>query len=312
MIFNRTRKMFLGFVQIFILIEAQAQIGTKPIENHNASVSANYSKIRQRLDQKGDAETVMVIAHRADWRNAPENSLQAIQNCIDMGVDAVELDIRETKDGRLVLMHDSKIDRTTSGKGNITSWKFDSLRNLVLRNGVRARTMHKVPSLEEALILAKKQILVQLDVKCEFCIDRIMDLVTKLNVADQCIVPAKESWPLTQKYYGEAASKLIFIHNLAQSYEDSDEYSSGYEPSFTAMKFKDEKAKTLKRIEKIRSMNRVWGSTYDSRKCAGHSDDRSIKDGNLGWGWMIERGFNVLVTDRPQMLINYLNQGGLR
>ena len=48
-------------------------------------------------------------------KNAPENSIQAIQNCIDMGVDMVEIDIRKTKDGHLVLMHDRTIDRTTNG-----------------------------------------------------------------------------------------------------------------------------------------------------------------------------------------------------
>ena len=59
----------------------------------------------------------MVVSHRGDWRNAPENSIQAFRNCIDMGVDMVELDLKKTKDGVLVLMHDKKIDRTMNGKG---------------------------------------------------------------------------------------------------------------------------------------------------------------------------------------------------
>ena len=62
-------------------------------------------------------KSVLVVSHRADWRNAPENSLQAIQNCIDMGVDMVEIDLKKTKDGHLILMHDKTIDRTTTGKG---------------------------------------------------------------------------------------------------------------------------------------------------------------------------------------------------
>ena len=50
-------------------------------------------------------QSVLVVSHRGDWRNAPENSLQAFQNCIDMGVDMVELDLKKTKDGELILMH---------------------------------------------------------------------------------------------------------------------------------------------------------------------------------------------------------------
>ena len=61
---------------------------------------------------------MLVVSHRADWRNAPENSLQGIRNCIDMGVDMVEIDLKKTKDGHLVVMHDKTINRTMTGKGN--------------------------------------------------------------------------------------------------------------------------------------------------------------------------------------------------
>ena len=63
------------------------------IEKKSASVTENL-----------ESEGILVVSHRGDWRNAPENSLQAIQNCIDMGVDMVEIDLKKTKDGYLVLM----------------------------------------------------------------------------------------------------------------------------------------------------------------------------------------------------------------
>ena len=49
---------------------------------------------------------VSVISHRGDWRNTPENSIRAIQNCIDLGVNMVEIDIKKTKDNELILLHD--------------------------------------------------------------------------------------------------------------------------------------------------------------------------------------------------------------
>ena len=49
------------------------------------------------------SEYVFVVAHRADWRNFPENSLEAIESAIQMGVDIVELDIHRTADGELVV-----------------------------------------------------------------------------------------------------------------------------------------------------------------------------------------------------------------
>ncbi|MEM7658856.1 MAG: glycerophosphodiester phosphodiesterase family protein, partial [Bacteroidota bacterium] len=60
---------------------------------------------------------VLAVSHRGDWRYAPENSLMAVQRCIDLGVDIVEIDVRMTKDGHLVAMHDKTVDRTTNGSG---------------------------------------------------------------------------------------------------------------------------------------------------------------------------------------------------
>ncbi len=59
---------------------------------------------------------VFVVAHRGDWRNAPENSVSAIKKAADMGADMVEIDIQRTKDSVFILMHDGSIDRMTNGK----------------------------------------------------------------------------------------------------------------------------------------------------------------------------------------------------
>jgi len=98
---------------------------------------------------------VIVVAHRGDWRNAPKNLLETIQYCIDIGVDMVEIDVQETKDGHLVLMHDEIIDRTTNGSGLLNQWTLDSLRALNLKDGSGVVTAHKIPTLEEALRLTK-------------------------------------------------------------------------------------------------------------------------------------------------------------
>ena len=76
----------------------------------------------------------LVVAHRGDWKNAPENSIQAIQNCILMGVDMVEIDVRKTKDGHLILMHDGTIDRTTTGTGKVSSMTLEVLKSLLLKD----------------------------------------------------------------------------------------------------------------------------------------------------------------------------------
>ena len=93
-------------------------------------VKAIYAKITNP-----DNKEVTVVAHRADWRFAPENSLAAIESSIRLGADVVELDVQKTKDGQLILMHDKTLDRTTTGKGKVAEWTLDSIRTLRLKNG---------------------------------------------------------------------------------------------------------------------------------------------------------------------------------
>lgn len=80
-----------------------------------------------------DQSSVIVVAHRGDWRNFPENSLEAIDNAVRMGVDIVELDVKKTKDGELILMHDRALDRTTTGKGLVSEATLDYIRGLKLK-----------------------------------------------------------------------------------------------------------------------------------------------------------------------------------
>jgi Glycerophosphoryl diester phosphodiesterase len=120
----------------------------------------------------------MVVAHRGDWRYAPENSILAIENAIKLGVDIIEVDVARTKDGHLVLMHDRTLDRTTTGKGRVSDWTLDSIKTLKLKNGAAIRTRHQVPTLEEALLAAKGKVMLNLDKAYEL-FDEVYALLEK-------------------------------------------------------------------------------------------------------------------------------------
>ncbi|HDI31391.1 MAG TPA: glycerophosphodiester phosphodiesterase, partial [Thermofilum sp.] len=88
---------------------------------------------------------MIVIGHRGMRFVEPENTLRAIERALRCGVDAVEVDVRMTKDGRLVLMHDETVDRTTDGEGRVRDLTFNEIRRLDAGKGER------VPTLEEVL-----------------------------------------------------------------------------------------------------------------------------------------------------------------
>ena len=99
----------------------------------------------------GISSLLIVVALRADRRNAPENSLQGIQNCIDMGVDMVDIDLKKTKDGHLVLMHDKLINRTMNGKGRPEDYTLAELKALRLKNGAGCKTRHLNTTFEDIM-----------------------------------------------------------------------------------------------------------------------------------------------------------------
>ena len=120
---------------------------------------------------------VLVAAHRGTHSFFPENSLSAIAYAIKLGVDIVEVDVRLSRDGVPVLMHDSDVDRTTNGKGMVEDLMLRELKQLYLVNRYSS-SMHRIPSLKEALDLAKGNIMVDLDLKVAD-IEPIIDIVKK-------------------------------------------------------------------------------------------------------------------------------------
>jgi glycerophosphoryl diester phosphodiesterase len=112
------------------------------------------------------ARTILTSAHRGEHAHHPENSLPAIQGAIDAGVDFVELDVRTTSDGQLVLMHDPTVDRMTDGKGKVKDMTLAEIKKLDL--GVRFPGQFpnlRVPTFDEVLELCKGKIGIYVDTK---------------------------------------------------------------------------------------------------------------------------------------------------
>jgi glycerophosphoryl diester phosphodiesterase len=80
----------------------------------------------------------------------PENTAAAFQHAIDTGADWIEFDVQQTKDGKLVVIHDETVDRTTDGTGQVKDFTFEQIRMLDAGNGER------VPSFEEVITIAKE------------------------------------------------------------------------------------------------------------------------------------------------------------
>lgn len=260
-------------------------------------------------------DDIMVIAHRGDWRNAPENSLQAISHCIDMGVDMVEIDVRMTKDSVLVLMHDKTIDRTTNGSGYIWEITYDSLQQLSLLNGLMQTTPHKVPTLEEALLTSKDKILINLDTKDYKNLDKYYDLLKRTGTVDQVIIKASIRKEEAENIFGDYLDEIIFMplvrtHQLGASVMVN-EYLAENPPAAFEFTVPSDTVSLLSRFYEIRKKgSRVWVNSLRPQHCAGNDDEQACLDLST-YDWFIENHINMIQTDRPALLLDYLRKKGL-
>lgn len=107
-----------------------------------------------------------MIAHRGNSGPLPENTLRAIESAVDLGVDMVEIDVRMTKDGVAVLLHDARVDDTTSGSGFVADLTLTELKELDAGSWRGDEFADEViPTLDEVLALANGRVALNLDVK---------------------------------------------------------------------------------------------------------------------------------------------------
>lgn len=255
---------------------------------------------------------LLVVSHRADWRNAPENSLQGIQNCIDMGVDMVEIDLKKTKDGHLVLMHDKLIDRTMNGKGRAEDYTLAKLKALRLKNGAGCKTRHQIPTFEEVMNLCKGKIMVNVDKGYDYFKEAYI-VLERTGTTDQCVMKAGLPYERVKAENGEVLNKMIFMPVVNLHKEGAEAIIDGYlehmQPKAFELVFNNDGPEVQRLIKKVRDSGaKIFINSLWPELCGGHDDDRAVElhQPDESWGWIIGQGAKLIQTDRPVLLLEYL------
>ncbi|SOD18312.1 glycerophosphoryl diester phosphodiesterase [Pedobacter xixiisoli] len=258
---------------------------------------------------------VLVVVHRGDWRNAPENSIKAIENTIKLGADMVEIDIQKTKDDQLILMHDKTLNRTTTGKGNVADFTLEDIKKLYLKSGIGIETHHKIPTLEEAMLVTKGKILVNID-KGYNHFDEVYKILERTGTLKQTVVKSGSDYSKIISEKGEAFLKQVIfmpVVNLDKPVATAviKEYTQKLKPVAFELVFNSDTSKIINQFNEIKKNgSRVWVNTLWPSLNAGHHDDLAVDEGNLkdSWDWIIAKGVNIIQTDRPAELLNYLRK----
>ncbi|WP_136618093.1 MULTISPECIES: glycerophosphodiester phosphodiesterase family protein [Mesorhizobium] len=311
---------------------------------------AGETRARQILDRFEHAnqwrDHVMVAAHRAGSMQAgktlyAENSIAAVEGSIAMGAEIVEVDIRRSKDGEFVVMHDSWLDRTTTCKGEVVKYTLAELKTCrLVVEGTGAITNETVSTLREMLLATRDRILINLDNKLDVGdLSGMIAAARDLGMAEQVIV--KENlWNSQRISAVKAAMDAIgggfqFMPIIADDAVHDAGFAETVDHAFSprAIELINWRAgaetltetggplfSTRMRAAAVRGNWHIWADTYaivnkpGGFLAGGRGDELAVQASlpRESWGFWADRGATIIQTDEPKAAIDWLAANGFR
>jgi len=230
---------------------------------------------------------IEVIGHRGAAGLEPENTLRSVRRAIELGVDRVEIDVRVSRDGGLVIMHDETVDRTTNGHGYVSELTLNELRSLDAGMG------EKIPTLEEILEFTMGKAKLEIELKVPEATEPTIQLVEELNAEKDVIV-------------------ISFMHELLERVHDLN-------PNIkTGALFFDVPKDILQRALKVHAYSiHVYYRNVNSELVKGaHRSGLEVAVWNPNrieeMREMIGLGVDAIGSDRPDILIRLLRDIGMK
>ena len=278
------------------------------------------TRVQKALEALHDpaSKYVVVVSHRGDWRGYPENSIPAIESCIRMGVDMVEIDLKLTKDSVLVLSHDHTLNRCTTGSGRISDFTYEEIQQFDLKAGHGiGRPGIKMPTLREALEVCKDRILVNVDQGYDYY-DQVLAITEELGITDQILIKSGKSLSEVRAKLEEHPHNMMYMPVVTAAaaekmpafndYIAAEEPLMAYELCFGEL---NDDVRVAARLI-LDDGSKLWVNVIWESLCGGYDDDAADRADDPGtvYGPILDLGASILQTDRPALLIGYLEKAG--
>lgn len=253
-------------------------------------------------------KNIFVAAHRGWSSDYPENSMIAFQKAAELGVDQIEMDIRVTKDGELVVFHDLTVDRVSNGTGKVADFTLAELKELDI--GIKKGEQFagtRIPTLVEFLEFVKTLPDMTIDFELKeynhdeeagplqekyiaLC-ERVLALVAEYDLEDRCVINSfgGNIHEYIQSKYGNKYKHHVFFPEHCNSSTTYDPYSYAY----CCCVFDDNK----ENFEMLRNRGvRTWVGA-------------SVKDAETV-DWAIEMGAELITCNNPDVVLQLLRERG--
>lgn len=269
--------------------------------------------------KKTASDHVFVVAHRGTpGGNIPCNTITAYEISLMQGADMIETDISKTADGRLVIFHPKMEPAHLNSSLRIPELTYDEVKEkLRYVNTDNAPTQFGVESFDDLLETFKG--------RCYINVDKFWDnpediyrAVKRHGMTDQVLVKSTINENVI-RVLEELAPDIPFIPIVRDSHPEHEalmKKNINYIGAEVLFKEDDSYVASSEFMDMMHRDNKlVWVNSiiynHIAQLSGGHSDDTAFTVSmDYGWGWLVDRGFDIIQTDWPIMLINYLKESG--
>lgn len=215
-----------------------------------------------------DSDSLTVIGHRGAAGLCPENTLAGIRKALELEADRIEIDVHQTKDKVVVVMHDKKVNRTTNGTGYIKDKNLEDIKKLSA--GIKFKKefeSEKIPTLEEVIneINGKSVLLIEIKFGDDYYsgIEKnILELIKKHGAEDWCIIQSFED-DILEKVH--SLNPKIELHKLFFSSMFYDFSNLSYITEYS-VNYNFASKKLISKVHKMGKKINVWTVNKESKK----------------------------------------------
>lgn len=272
------------------------------------------------LLKKAREKKVLLVAHRGTCGgNIPCNSLPAFKAALLAGADMIELDVERSSDGELFIQHPGVEFVHLRMMDSIKNYPASVVEHFKLSNSGLVPTQYPILRLEEALSFLKGKCFINVDKFWENP-KPISELIRKMGMEDQVLVKTGYD-PEILNVLEEIAPDIPYMVVTEEGldvHEDMMRRNLRYVGIETLFSKEDARGAATELVERLHADGKiVWVNSivYDYRVdlTAGHNDDISMtEDPELGWGWLADRGFDMIQTDFIYECREFLEKTGRR
>ena len=263
-------------------------------------------------------EKIIIVAHRGVFGgNIPCNTMAAYEIALKQGADMLETDVNATADGKLICFHPGMEKEHLAKKVSLPQMPWSEVSKLRFANIDDHVTQFGILTFDDFLETFKDRCFINVD-KFWDNPEAIYQTVKRHGMLDQIVVKAPPTDGVL-RVLEELAPELAYMPVVRVKFDGHEELMKknvnyvGIEALFFDDSDEIVSEAFIDRVHRDGKLMWVNSIIYDYKEqiAAGHSDDTALTESEeLGWGWLADRGFDLIQTDWPMMLIDYLKRSG--